>query len=345
MLRALLAVMVAVYYAGGGVIVFGTHIGVAAVVGFFIISGYVMTGLLDRNFPDTSDVGAFYFDRIVRLVPQYAFYALVSTIMIFGFGIRSPDFQGGQMTMIDLIAHITVVPLSAASFIPDVSRFLLIPQPWSLGTEVLFYAIFPFLVFVRRRACTAAALSLAVLLTANTGLIDPDAFGYRMLPGMLVFFLSGHFIYRQDWKALAMTATALTIGAIITGSIYGFDHGYSRSVYVGALIGVTSVLIVRHWSGPIDTALGNVSYGCYLSHLCWIFAFQRYGVFSGEAVPFVVSVTAASLGSGWLTYHAIERHVSAMRKKMRARYAPSRTVDIALTGYKARTGEQTISVA
>ena len=71
-LRLVLALMVVLSHAG--VRVAGLNPGVIAVIGFYLISGYVMAGLIRRHYRQPAQAGAFYLDRAVRLLPQYFFY-------------------------------------------------------------------------------------------------------------------------------------------------------------------------------------------------------------------------------------------------------------------------------
>jgi hypothetical protein len=52
-------------------------------------------------------------------------------------------------------------------------------------------------------------LRIGVLYFANSGVIDQDLFRYRLLRGVFVFFLVGHFLYRRDVLALFAIAIAL----------------------------------------------------------------------------------------------------------------------------------------
>lgn len=71
--RMFLALNVVVGHMGGSY--FGIIMpGIAAVVCFFMISGYAMSGLIQGSYPRLpEDVGHFYLDRILRLGPQYYF--------------------------------------------------------------------------------------------------------------------------------------------------------------------------------------------------------------------------------------------------------------------------------
>ena len=69
---------------------------------------------------------------------------------------------------------------------------LLVPQAWTLGVEITFYLVAPFVLRSPRRllALLAASLALrAVLIATGIGLNDP--WTYRFFPAELALFLAG----------------------------------------------------------------------------------------------------------------------------------------------------------
>ena len=83
---------------------------------------------------------------------------------------------------------------------------LLVPQAWTLGVEITFYLVAPFVLRSPRRllALLAASLALrAVLIATGIGLSDP--WTYRFFPAELALFLAGalsHQILLPRWQAL-----------------------------------------------------------------------------------------------------------------------------------------------
>src|SRR5438105_15163327 len=72
-LRLVLAVLVLLSHAD--VRVAGYNPGVVAVVVFYLISGYVMAGLIRSHYAAPGRIVGFYADRALRIYPQYLFYA------------------------------------------------------------------------------------------------------------------------------------------------------------------------------------------------------------------------------------------------------------------------------
>ena len=49
----------------------GYHFGVVAVICFLLLSGYVMTALIQKYYNSLALIPSFYLDRIARLYPQF----------------------------------------------------------------------------------------------------------------------------------------------------------------------------------------------------------------------------------------------------------------------------------
>jgi peptidoglycan/LPS O-acetylase OafA/YrhL len=79
--RVVLALMVALSHIG--VTVLGVNLGISAVISFYLLSGFVMTALVERHYPTPGRVGLFYIDRLVRLYPQFLFYLFATLALVF----------------------------------------------------------------------------------------------------------------------------------------------------------------------------------------------------------------------------------------------------------------------
>ena len=314
--RFALALTVAVYHSG--FTPFGWQIGVSAVVAFYVISGYAISGLVTSKFPSVADIPRFYMERVIRLGPQYYIYLALSALMVLGFGITS-NFTVGKLTSLVLFAHLTVVPLLlllTRKFTPD-GNFVLNPPAWSLGTEACFYAIFPWLLLSRTAVYTAASFGFIVLHLATAGILDPDRFGYRLIFGVIVFFLAGHFIQTKDWRALGVLCALLIVNFYAVNLRYGFTREYNWDIYRGALLGIVGVLAVIRLPGQrIDAMLGNVSYGLYLAHFPILLLLGHCGI-DKALFGFPMIVAGLATVSGFVTYWFVERPTLDLRRSWR----------------------------
>jgi peptidoglycan/LPS O-acetylase OafA/YrhL len=227
----------------------GFNPGVVAVISFLLISGFVMTSLIERNYKAPGKVGLFYLDRALRLYPQFLFYFVVSCAVIYFLLPGTP--QAAELTVKNIAASLAIVPLGFYMF--GASGIWILPPAWSLGLEMCFYLVIPFLLIYRARG-VAFALSVAVFIPACLGLINTDFYGYRLLPGVLFIFLCGSYLYKPQAKGLAIAggtavAAALIFVAIMAGWIE--RRPFNAEVAAGIAVGI-----------PVVFLLSGVSYYC-----------------------------------------------------------------------------------
>jgi peptidoglycan/LPS O-acetylase OafA/YrhL len=313
--RFTLAAAVVIYHMG--VQPLGLHIGITAVAAFYMVSGYAMSAMWQRWYAADNRVVAFYFDRILRLYPQYIAFCVVSGLVIVGLGWRLDLFQIRSPGWVTVIAHLTMVPLSCASICTEIGQSILIPQSWSLGTELLFYLIFPAL---QSRRATAAALivSLAIFATAAVGKINPDALTFRLLPGCLFFFLIGVLMQRGDRELLWLTGWVLVIVAAGLALLGKLSFWFNREL-LGSIVIATFAIssLTRYISGPIDTLLGDLSYGVYLSHMIVIVIVAHLGWFADDFAARCCVVVGGSVAAAFAALALVERPAASFRKSLR----------------------------
>ena len=141
---------------------------------FFVLSGFLITGILldARNAPDY--YRSFFVRRVLRIFPLYYATLLVLFVLLPALGLLPSSFK--RDTMVEL-SHWAYFSNWYGAFHPGeaaVSHF------WSLAVEEQFYLLWPFVIYRRSaewvmRLCfaiAAAALSLrvAMLLTGTPGI-------------------------------------------------------------------------------------------------------------------------------------------------------------------------------
>ncbi|MEA5097112.1 MAG: acyltransferase [Burkholderiaceae bacterium] len=267
--RLFLAILVALSHAD--VRVWGLNPGVVAVVGFYLISGYVMTGLMQRHYVGYARIPSFYIDRVLRLYPQYLAVGLLTLAWFFSAGTFTPFLQHPPSAA-DLLNNLLVVPLNYFMYNGS-DQFTLMPPTWSLGTEFQFYLIFPLILLWRARIVTFV-LSLAIFIAAATGMINSEIFGYRLLPGILIFFLFGSALYdahhHSPARALTVTLVAVAGGLLLAVLLAVKGHlplPYNKETLFGLVVFVPML----YWLGklrqhPLDNYIGDLSYGVFLNH-------------------------------------------------------------------------------
>lgn len=291
---------------------FGLQIGVSAVVAFFAISGYAMSAMWRRRFEGRA--AAFYVDRVLRLYPQYVLFCACAAVLV-SLGIRLTPFQNGSAGWVSALAHATVLPLSFVTIVPAIHNFILLPQSWSLGSELAFYMIFPLFRSRHVLGWTTAA-SLVVFALAAIGALDADTFTYRLLPGALFMFTLGTMIERREAQLLNRAIFALCAIALIITLAGKTQRGYNQELFIGivaALVFLDRASAIK--SGSLDKLAGDLSYGVYLSHFIAIAILDHVQSPQSPMLRGAI-VVLFSLIAGALGYYALDRPVSALRKRL-----------------------------
>jgi len=316
-LRLLLALAVAVSHAG--VHLGGINPGAVAVIGFYLISGYVMAGLIRRHYAQSLAPSAFYVDRAIRLLPQYLFYILL-TLAWHLYSRADNYFLSRSPGPVDLFNNLSVVPLNYYMFNGS-DRYTLIPPAWSLGAEVQFYLLAPFVVLWPKRLLAVGLLGLVAYVAALAGFINSDWFGYRLLPGVLLFFLLGaylqHLHYQHSQRAQALTAVSAALAALAMGLLHlnGTLHQpYNLETLLGLMLGIVLLqLLATRARARWDDFAGDLSYGVFLNHFFIIWVVYPQGIGAGQLQVFIALCIAFSL----LTQRYIERPLLKCRHTLR----------------------------
>lgn len=219
-LRALAVIVVVAFHAG--LPLPGGFVGVDI---FFVISGFVITGMLMRELATAGTIRMrrFYGRRVKRLIPALTLVLVVTLLLTFLLG--SP-FDGQQTTTAATAIGAILMFANGVIFLRSGDYFATPPtnnpllNTWSLSVEEQFYLVFPALLLLlwwwsRRRASGQAlmvaglvigvALSFALSVTMTFGVVsgpltDPEWFAFYSSPtrawefgvGALVWFAVRH---------------------------------------------------------------------------------------------------------------------------------------------------------
>lgn len=315
MYRFLLALAVLIAHTDFAPQSFG--LGTAAVVSFFILSGYVMTLLVERYYASPDRVLLFYLDRAARIFPQFLLYLSIAILLVsqhgIGFGFAASCSPG------DAVLNALALPLSWSQQLGLHCQY--IPQAWSIGLELSFYLLVPWLLWWVRLIRWATALSFVTFGAALLGIVDTDAYAYRTLPGTLFMFLVGMSFARPVllgrwfphlvWGG-ALVSLAVLFARGVTGNFVGTD------VLIGLLVGVPLVGLVQHWrSNELDALLGDLSYGIFLNHLLVMNVLQQIAGIRIDSHAALGMLIVISMAASLLTYRLIEWPVLNLRHALR----------------------------
>lgn len=304
--------------------------GPMALMGFFMLSGYLMKLIFIKNYDNkTKNAFSFYYDRFIRIFPQYYFYTFL--ILIF---VILTNYTKLQLTFPSIFSHLTVLPLNFIN-IWDIKAFsgwpywaLLIPPAWTLASEFQFYLLIPFLYQKWWPQAVVLFTSLLIFSLAMLGVIGSEAWGYRLLPGMLFTFMTGSILFDINTKSeksqilkIVFVATYIyMIGLyllLIKTGIY--QSPYNGTVVLGFLLLTPIIYFLSkiknrpNW----DNFLGNFAYGVFLNHYGLIYFFDRIKILSENTVlekSLRVGVLfPISLLLAFLSYNFIDKRLRNVR--------------------------------
>lgn len=330
-LRAIAVLTVVIFHAG--LPMQGGFIGVDV---FFVISGFVITGVIVREVQSAGrfKVGSFFVRRARRLLPALAavsiFTAIVSAILLSPFGSQQQAAATGGSASI-WVSNAVLYKITTSYFSVQVTEnpFL---HTWSLGVEEQFYLFFPIVVllavlisggpkFLRTLGLLLAlvgVLSFVGQLMIVGGMADsviPNSrnFAFYLSPARAWEFSAGAVLAVNAHK-LTKPSAVLRIAGLVVIFVGAFMIS-STDVFPGwlALIPVTGTLLVlaggTQGRGVLESKtfvwLGDVSYSWYLWHWPLIVFALRIFPESSIVAPSIAAIF--SLGFAALSYKYVEQ--------------------------------------
>lgn len=312
---------------------------------FFVLSGYLIGGILYNSFTTAQDgnawVRTFLVRRWLRTLPSYYFFLLLNALLVAG------ALAPGE------VANLFLFPFFLQNFAwPGPSVF---GEAWSLAVEEFFYLLFPLCLlglstFMRDRQkvfVIVALLFLAAPLLARFGAVlggNPawdegvrkvvvfrlDALTVGVLTGWLMNVCGLHSRVRP--AALAVLAAA-TLGAV-TLAFFSLEktlgNGLFGRVFLFSLTSTGCALLLLAGlrtpkpMGPVAGAVSagaRLSYALYLSHMP-VFHLVTYFMGSTTSVDDPLGALgrwsafwAGSLGVAMMVERLLERPILAWRDK------------------------------
>ncbi len=307
--RYILAILVLISHASS----LEFNLGVFAVINFLIISGYLNANLLEKYY-SIKNVKLYYFDRFLRIAPQFYFYFIL--IIIINYKLNIFDFK-----LIDVLTNFSILPLGYYLIFDNLFSYdykLMIPPTWTLGLELTFYLIFPYIIF-RKKIDSIFFLSFLVFVIAFSFQFYNRAINYTLLPGTLFIFLIGAYAYYEDIKKNKFILTVLLcLVLMLMITIFNKEFYkilYNKEVISGIIVGSLLINIKKYRSNKIDFFLGNLSYGIYLNHfICLKILSYYFNLTSFQLIIFAIIISSLL---SFLSYYYIEIFFNKLRKKNR----------------------------
>jgi len=324
----------------------GGYVGVDV---FFVISGFLITGLLLREITDTGRISLpqFYARRVRRILPA-AVIVTLATLVATGLIVGPIRFA---RTLTD--AAWATVSLANYHFSTGDGYFTQgDPSPflhfWSLSVEEQFYLLWPPVLLLlaivpRARKLLPALLAMAILasLTASIVLTDEGSSSayFSLLTRAWELGVGAALAWAVDrgLSPRGRIAAALPVAGIlmIAAAAWLFNGSTSFPGFAAALPVAGAALMIWGASGPVAAALsvrpvtyvGDISYSLYLWH--WPVLLLGSIVLGTSAAATAVLI-AVSVALGALSYNVVERRLQRARRKTPAFAVVATGVSLAL---------------
>ena len=255
-----------------------------AVFGFFCLSGFLMTLLM--NGPYAGRPFVFAANRFLRIFPSYWLVAAVSAAYILLKPL--PELIGGT-TLIGVPTEWSEIIKQTILVISGSDRPMIVPVAWSLTNELVFYALIA--AGISKTPMRAILWLMASALIAALEMHTRD-FYYDIRAASLPFALGAvafHFT-RSDlfavlarWKSgAALAANAVLICAVALPALHIVGGGMLTlyAVMAANCLAIVSLYAIRPvgvWKRT-DEFLGALSYPLYLVHLLVLLLVRSTGL-------------------------------------------------------------------
>ena len=313
---------------------------------FFVLSGFLITGILVDNRTSGHYFPAFYARRALRILPVY-FLAVFAAFHVLPRFFQDFDTGGAR---------------TEAAFWLFLTNFIELPYQlgrtvghfWSLAIEEQFYLVWPLVVFLSSRAGARRIALLTVILSPIVRYVAlrvgvDGASIYHFTPFRLDGLAAGAFIAMsvRDPEAREgldrLSKIAGSIALVVTAILYGplhlpeplstqlqFSIGFSAlGIGFGALLTrvvltgpESSLARALSWRGLVT--LGTYSYAMYLVHVPLLRVVSKVGLppqWAGSErwpVLWVVGYPAVlgvlTLASAMISWHLCEKHFLAQKR-------------------------------
>ena len=294
--------------------------GFAGVDVFFVISGFLMTGIIFRGIEQEKfSILNFYVARANRIIPALALLCLV--LLVFGWFYLTPlEYRTLGKHAASSIGFLSnFIYWTEAGYFDAASHEKWLLHTWTLSVEWQFYIIYPLILVAMRKFLSIKTMKLTILIATvlafvfcvystykwpNASYFLLSARAWEMLIGG-VAYLYPFTLQEKKKRFVEVIGLALVIGSYFLISAENAWPGYLALFPV-----VGSFLIIQAQrndsimtSNIVFQKIGTWSYSIYLWHwplvvIIYIFALPEYYIYLGMALSILL---------GFLSYKYVEK--------------------------------------
>ena len=314
---------------------------------FFVLSGFLITGILLDTRGAPRYLRAFFARRVLRIFPLYYGVLVGGLLVLPALGLAPSRLLADPDHRVWLWVYLVnwAEPLGRG-----VAAF---PHFWSLAVEEQFYFAWPLVVrhaAPRRLLAIAGGLMIAALAArivvraAGLGgeaaymftVCRMDALAVGAAVAALIRMPAAHAWLVDQRGRIAVGAGALFVAGFVTTGGYARtglpDQVYGYTILAVMFAALVVLVVLDHergrgrigaiFSHRILRSFGTYSYGIYLFHqfinqLIGVPLLDRllpHGTGIKAGIVYMLAVTAASYAIAFVSYHAYEKHFLALKR-------------------------------
>jgi peptidoglycan/LPS O-acetylase OafA/YrhL len=316
-LRAIAVLTVVLFHFG----VPGFQGGFVGVDVFFVISGYLMTGIIFTKIDKGSfHIIGFYLERGKRIIPALA--ALCVCLAIFGWLFILPnDFETIGKHIAASISFVSNFSYwSEAGYFDAASHEKWLLHTWSLSVEWQFYILYPIVIvlvntFIKKvdiKILLALGAIISFLLSIWFSARDPNAVFY-LLPTRAWEMLAGGLVFLYPISLPNSTKKIVEVSGLtlILFGVFWLDPSDTWPGFLAFIpvLGTVLVILAAHdnsifTNNWMSTWLGKTSYSVYLWHWPIVVGLNYYELLPNSI--WLVTGVICSFLMGYLSFIFIE---------------------------------------
>ena len=294
--------------------------GFAGVDVFFVISGFLMTGIIFRGIEQSNlSILNFYIARANRIIPALALLCFV--LLVFGWFYLTPiEYKAlGKHTASSITFLSNITYWREAGYFDAASHEKWLLHTWSLSVEWQFYIIYPLILVAMRKFLSIRTMKLMIVFGTVLGFILCVIASYRwpnpsyyLLPTRAWEMMIGGIAYLYPFtlqenrkKIVEWVGLALVIGSYF---LISEDNPWPGYLALFPVMGSFLIIQAQRNDSIITNnivfqKIGSWSYSIYLWHwpfvvVIYTFSLPTYYIYLGIGLSIIL---------GFLSYKYVEK--------------------------------------
>ena len=255
---------------------------------FFVISGFLITGILNKEFiNETYSIKEFYLRRLRRIIPLVLIVNIIA--LIIGFIIMLPDdYENLAQSVVatNFFSNNILQYITTGNYWDVVNDYKPLMHTWSLGVEEQYYLLFPviFLFLTKRKNKLFTILLVLTCISLLSFIFTKNEAGAFYLLHNRFFEISVGGLATLKQQEIKSNKNVANISLLLLFIIIFLDFGLSNQIKVVLTVALTCLLILHNTTDSLSNKilsfkpivfLGTISFSIYMWHQL-VFATYRY---------------------------------------------------------------------